>query len=315
MPNETASLVLKSGDLTYGSTTNIGTANQYGTVLTWNNINLRVLLGNLYDKYSRFNLSLNTFTTGPLIGVVPDADTGTYITLSGLPFVNNTYGVKTNSLNTEAILGSVLWKPQSSISTTTSTSTSFIGSITGNTLNVSPYSNGQIYSFTGSTSGTSTTLAIVGSVAIPIGSYIFGFGIAGFVTITGRTSQTIYTMSSAQTIASTPSTPITAIFPNSVNLAIGTVITGNGITAGTTITAQTGTYDYTVNQPPQNIGLIPMTGTTSTTSAAITTTYCNDIKYYENSRITFTKNQDVCNLTLNIKKIVMMLYQHLHTLI
>jgi hypothetical protein len=290
---EKALLVLKTSDLTFNQTNSVGIANATGTQCTWNNINLRVLLGNLYDKYNRFNLSLNTFTTGPLIGVVSDADTGTYITLSGLPFVNNTYSVKNASLNTEAILGSVLWKPQSSSSTTTS----FIGSIGLTALVVSPNSNGQVYSFTGSTSGASTTLTITGSVAIPTGSYLVGYGIVGFVTITGRTSSTIYTMSTAQTI--TAGTPITAIFPNNVYLSIGTVITGNGITAGTTITAQTGPYDYTVNNS-QNIGLTPMIGTTTTTSAA--TTYCNDIKYYENSKITFTKNQDICNLTLNIRK-------------
>ena len=107
---EKALLVLKTSDLTFGQSNSVGIANATGTQCTWNNINLRVLLGNLYEKYTRFNLSLNTFTTGPLVGVVPDADTGTYITLTGLPFVNNTYGVKTNSLSSEAFIGSVLWK-------------------------------------------------------------------------------------------------------------------------------------------------------------------------------------------------------------
>jgi len=108
---EKATLVLKTSDLTFGQSNSVGSANATGTQCTWNNINLRVLLGNLYDKYSRFNLCLNTFTTGPLTGAVSDADTGTYISLSGLPFVNNTYAVKTNSLSREAFIGSVLWKP------------------------------------------------------------------------------------------------------------------------------------------------------------------------------------------------------------
>ena len=61
--SETASLLLKSSELTFGSTTNIGTADTNGTTLTWNNINLRVLLGDLYDKFDRFNLNLNTIAT------------------------------------------------------------------------------------------------------------------------------------------------------------------------------------------------------------------------------------------------------------
>ena len=41
---------------------------------------------------------------------------------------------------------------------------------------------------------------------------------------------------------------------------------------------------------------------TKTVTTAYTTNVCNDVKDYENSRITFTKNQDVCNLTLSIRR-------------
>ena len=299
---EKALLVLKTSDLTFGQTNSVGTANATGTQCTWNNINLRVLLGNLYDKYSRFNLCLNTFTTGPC-GVLTDAETGTYITLSGLPFVNNTYGVKNNSLNSEAFIGSVLWKPQSTIAaTTSSTSTSFVGSIAATTLTVNSVGYSGILSFVGSTFGASSTtltIATTPQVAIPIGSVLSGYGIVGFVTITAQSSMTVYTMSSAQNIGNT--TPLTAMIPNNINLPVGATITGNGITAGTTISAQTGPYTYTINNA-QTVGTMPMTSTVSNTIAASTVTYCNDIKYYENSRITFTKNQDVCNLTLTIRR-------------
>ena len=300
---EKALLVLKTSDLVFDQTNSVGSANATGTKCTWNNINLRVLLGNLYSKYDRFNLCLNTFTTGPLVGVVPDADTGTYITLSGLPFVNNTYGVKTNSLNNEAILGSVLWKPQSTVAAvTTPISTQFIGSITLLVLTVSTL-NGPNITTTGGTGGlSSATLVIATGVAnIPIGSTITGTGITAGTTIIAQVSATNYTMSSAQTIAG--GTYITATLPNPVCLPIGAVIKGNGIAAGTAITAQTGPYTYTINNS-QTVGTMPMLSTLTTTiTAASTTTYCNDIKYYENSRVTFTKNQDVCNLTLNIKKV------------
>ena len=45
--SQTASFVLTTHDLTYGSTTSTGTADTLGTTFTWNNISLRVLLGDL----------------------------------------------------------------------------------------------------------------------------------------------------------------------------------------------------------------------------------------------------------------------------
>jgi hypothetical protein len=298
---EKATLVLKTSDLTFGQSNSVGSANATGTQCTWNNIDLRVLLGNLYEKYTRFNLSLNTFTTGPC-GTLTDAETGTYLSLSGLPFVNNTYAVKTNSLSREAFIGSVLWKPQSTIAaTTSSTSTSFIGSITLLVLTVSTL-NGPTITTIGGTGGASSTSLVVaaGTATIPIGSTISGNGITAGTIITAIVSATNYTMSSAQIIAG--GTYITATLPNPVCLPIGATITGNGITAGTTISAQTGPYTYTINNS-QTVGTMPMLSTvTNTVTAASTANFCNDIKYYENSRITFTKNQDVCNLTLSIRR-------------
>ena len=297
---EKALLVLKTSDLTFGQSSSVGSANATGTQCTWNNINLRVLLGNLYAKYDRFNLCLNTFTTGPC-GTLTDSETGTYITLSGLPFVNNTYAVKTNSLSSEAFIGSVLWKPQSTVAaTTTSTSTSFVGSIAATTLTVNSFGYSGMLSITGNTTGNSATLTITNTLtALPVGSVITGQGLVGYTTITAQTAANTYTISSFQTI--TAGTLITVAIPNPVCLPIGATITGNGITAGTTISAQTGPYTYTINNA-HAISTMPMTSTVSTTTAASTTTYCSDVKYYENSRITFTKNQDVCNLTLNIRK-------------
>jgi len=68
-------------------------------------------------------------------------------------------------------------------------------------------------------------------------------------------SNTIFSLSAAATIPTDNS--ITAILPNNVCLPVGAVITGNGITAGTVITAQTGAYTYTLNKS-QTIGTIPM---------------------------------------------------------
>ena len=53
---ESASLILRTGDLPSNSSNNVGSADLYYTNMTWYNINLRTLLGNMYDKYDKFNL-------------------------------------------------------------------------------------------------------------------------------------------------------------------------------------------------------------------------------------------------------------------
>ena len=85
---ENAALVLRTSDLTANSTTNVGTCDQYRTNFTWNNINLRTLLGGMYDKYERFNICLNTVSTSN-IAVTPgvtDDDRIVQIYLGGLRF-------------------------------------------------------------------------------------------------------------------------------------------------------------------------------------------------------------------------------------
>ena len=111
MSQETASLVLKSGDLTVNASTTTGTANANKTQLTWNNINLRVLLGEMYDKFDRFNLCLNTIATcqaDNALGTVAD-DRCTYITIAGLPWTNNTYNQKSNANTLETVIASCVW--------------------------------------------------------------------------------------------------------------------------------------------------------------------------------------------------------------
>jgi hypothetical protein len=91
-----ASLVLRSSDLTLNSSTQYGTCDAARLTQTWNNINLRTLLGDMYDKYDLFNICLNTITTSTSAantGASND-DRNVIIKLSGLPFVNQTYSVK-----------------------------------------------------------------------------------------------------------------------------------------------------------------------------------------------------------------------------
>jgi hypothetical protein len=93
---EKAALVLKTNDLTTNSTTTIGSCDQFKTNMTWNNINLRTLLGSMYDNYEKFNICLNAISTAYVQTANPGADPDdslVQINLGGLPFLNQTYDV------------------------------------------------------------------------------------------------------------------------------------------------------------------------------------------------------------------------------
>jgi hypothetical protein len=91
-----ASLVLRSSDIPSNSSNQYGSSDQYKLTQTWNNINLRTLLGDMYDKYDLFNICLNTIATSQSINGIGSTmeDRNVVIKLSGLPFVNQTYSVK-----------------------------------------------------------------------------------------------------------------------------------------------------------------------------------------------------------------------------
>jgi hypothetical protein len=95
---ETASLVLPTV-----CTTNI---NNINTQITWNNINLKNILGSMYDKYDKFNIelvSISQCTTADNFGT-DDNDSNVLIQMSGLPFVNNNYSLLTgNNVNSTII--------------------------------------------------------------------------------------------------------------------------------------------------------------------------------------------------------------------
>jgi len=57
-----AKMVLFSSVLTPGSTTTFGTMNALATEMTFSNISMKNILGNLYDQYETFNISLNSVT-------------------------------------------------------------------------------------------------------------------------------------------------------------------------------------------------------------------------------------------------------------
>lgn len=95
MNNQLSStLVLQTADLTLNSTTNIGTADQFNTNWVWSNINLRTLLGDMYDLYDRFALVPVRVHSGNVTNSTFGAsenDRVVSINIAGLPFTNNVY--------------------------------------------------------------------------------------------------------------------------------------------------------------------------------------------------------------------------------
>jgi hypothetical protein len=92
---EQATLILRSGDLITNAVNQYGSCDQYLTNFTWNNINLRTLLGSMYDKYDLFNICLANITqsNGQANFGVSDDDIIVQIYLKGLPFIHQTYSV------------------------------------------------------------------------------------------------------------------------------------------------------------------------------------------------------------------------------
>ena len=93
-----ACLVSKTNVLpTNGTTNDYGTGNSTLSSFTWTNINLRTLLGDIFDKYDRYLLLLQNITQALAGAISTVDDKAILINMSGLSFVNSTYIQKLQS--------------------------------------------------------------------------------------------------------------------------------------------------------------------------------------------------------------------------
>lgn len=119
-----ASLILKTSDFSSQSDFVYGTAynsskfyaNEKMSSMTWRNINLRDLLGDIYDKYDYFNICLNTLSTAQANLIDPNSDArNVSIKLNGLNFYNQGYTSKTLTVNNNStIIGTFNFTPSAS---------------------------------------------------------------------------------------------------------------------------------------------------------------------------------------------------------
>lgn len=103
---QSSTLVLQTADLALNSTNSVGTADQYNTNWVWNNINLRTLLGDMYEKYDRFALvpiRVHSANTGAATAFgATESDRVLTINIAGLPFTNNTYDTALKTISNHA---------------------------------------------------------------------------------------------------------------------------------------------------------------------------------------------------------------------
>lgn len=103
-----AKMVLFSSVLTPGSTTTFGTMNALATEMTFSNISMKNILGNLYDQYETFNISLNSVTipqSAVTYGAVGSNLNNIMLFMDGLAFkASNTYSNLTRTSQTLAMV-------------------------------------------------------------------------------------------------------------------------------------------------------------------------------------------------------------------
>ena len=120
MEQETATLILNTLDIStstipediYNTTVN----NEYGTIennwctTTWKNVDLRQVLGEMYDKYETFNMYLYQINQSQGFGASPVTLQYSMIDvrIKGLPFINNTYNAVSRNNTTSSYLTSYL---------------------------------------------------------------------------------------------------------------------------------------------------------------------------------------------------------------
>lgn len=86
---------------------NASSINNTKSLMTWNNIDLQVLLGSMYDKYSRFKICCYSIISNEASLAITTDDANVHVYLSGLPFEYPYYNVSTGMSENKAYLGNI----------------------------------------------------------------------------------------------------------------------------------------------------------------------------------------------------------------
>ncbi len=108
---ECATFHLNTTDVDVNNTGNVnnsyGSVNQYRNDITWYNISFKTILGDMYEKYDKFNIKLSSIMYSAVVAPSANApDLSLKVNVTGLPFSNCTYHSITNSNSAICTMGS-----------------------------------------------------------------------------------------------------------------------------------------------------------------------------------------------------------------
>jgi len=99
--NEQANFTLSTRILSAGATNAFGTMNATITNFTFTNVNMRRIIGTLWDKYNKFNLICTSYATGSVATSFSGNQRAQWFQISGLQFINTLSLLNTNMLSQE----------------------------------------------------------------------------------------------------------------------------------------------------------------------------------------------------------------------
>lgn len=110
MQYECANFHLNTSDIDSQNTGNVnniyGSVNEFRNDITWYNINLKNILGDMFNKYDKFNIRLSSIMYSSILAPsASSADLSLKINVGGLPFSNCTYRPIYNNNTSTCIVG------------------------------------------------------------------------------------------------------------------------------------------------------------------------------------------------------------------
>jgi hypothetical protein len=96
--NEQANFTLSTRILSAGATNEYGTMNATMTNFTFTNVNMRQIIGTLWDKFEKFNLICTSYGTGSVATSISGNQRLQWFQISGLQFINTLSSINTNKL-------------------------------------------------------------------------------------------------------------------------------------------------------------------------------------------------------------------------
>jgi hypothetical protein len=96
--NEQANFTLSTRILSAGATNAFGTMNSTTTLFTFTNVNMRRIIGTLWDKYDKFNLICASYGTGSVATTLSGNQRLQWFQISGLQFINTLSAINSNNL-------------------------------------------------------------------------------------------------------------------------------------------------------------------------------------------------------------------------